>query len=835
MDKKESSRLPDYIKPSNYNLKIEPSEDMNSYTGSVQIKAVIDKPTKNIILNSKNLEIKSATMCIGSQCLLPKSIIDKESETLILENQNAVKGEVEIDIEFSGKITEDLVGIYKSKYEHNKKSSHIITTQCEAPYARRIFPCFDEPNKKATFNLELVINKELKAVSNMLPESEKTEKGKKIVKFKTTPKMSTYLLYIGIGDFEFSEENYKNVKIRIVTTPGKSKNTKFALEHTKKYLEYFEDYSEIPYPLEKLDMIAVPDFQSGAMENWGAITFRELLLLVDEKTSSTSIKKRVAEVIAHELWHQWSGNLVTMEWWNDLWLNESFATYMAYKAVSHYHPEWKIWEDYLLGILSGGLFKDSLKSTHPIEVEVKSPAEIEEIFDEISYNKGGSILRMLDSYLGQEPFRIGVSNYLKKYAYKNAVASDLWNSLHEVSKDKKVKELMKYWISEPGYPLVNVEKTKTSLKLSQKRYNNNTNQLWPIPISICTEDVCHYKILDKKEETYDIKEKSIKLNHKQLGFYRAKYSNELLLNLGYMIKQKKLDEADRWGVQNDLWALCSIGEETVENYISFLNNYTEETSYTILSEICSSIKKLDRLYQYESWWPKTKNKITNNLLPIYKNHLKRLGWYKVENEEPENALMRNICISFCSFANDPDTIKKAKEIYSNKAVELDIANSVYYSIAINGDEKDFNTMFEKYEKSTDTETKIRLLSGLYQFTKPKILEKALDLALTDKVRMQNLRYVFGSILSNPAAQKVIANWSKANWSELEKNKDNHHIFKDFLDALIVSQTKNESKKEVKSILDKNKVQYERTKANAFEILDMNLKLIEKNKKFLENY
>src|SRR3989344_5388500 len=369
MDKKETNRLPDFIKPSHYNITIEPSQDMNSYKGSVQIKATIEKPTNNIVLNAKSIEIKTATICIGTQCLLPKLKKDDESETIVLENPKPIKGDIEINIEFSGIISEDLAGIYKSTYEHKGKKEYLITTQCEAPYA------------------------------------------KKILKFKTTPKMSTYLLYLGIGNFEFIEDNYKQVELRIITTPGKTKDAKFALQYTKRYLEYFEKYSEIPYPLEKLDLLAIPDFGAGAMENWGAITFRELLLLVNEKTSE-NIKKRVAEVIAHELWHQWSGNLVTMNWWNDLWLNESFANYMAYKAVDHYNPEWKIWDDYLSEEFASGLFKDTLKTTHSIKVKVNKVQEIEEIFDEISYSKGGSVLRMLDNYMGEESFIKGVSNYL---------------------------------------------------------------------------------------------------------------------------------------------------------------------------------------------------------------------------------------------------------------------------------------------------------------------------------------------------------------------------------------------------------------------------------------
>src|SRR3989344_2659988 len=831
-----SKRLQKEIIPSSYSITLELSIDMNSYIGEVTIKAQISKPIKEITLHSKDLEIELATICVGTQCLLPKVKIEEKSETVRLENQNPVKGDIEIHLKFKGKVQDDLAGIYRSKYEHNGKTNYLITTQCEAPYARRIFPCFDEPDKKATFDLTVIIEKNLKAVSNMLPKSEQIENTKKKIQFKTTPKMSTYLFYLGIGDFEFAEDKYKDIIIRIVTTPGKTKNAFFALEHTKKYLEYFENYSEIPYPLEKLDLLAIPDFSSAAMENWGAITFRELVLLVDEKESSIGIKKRSAEVISHELWHQWSGNLVTMEWWNDLWLNESFANYMAYKAVDHYNPEWKVWNDYLSNELSTGLFKDSLKTTHPIEVEIKNTEEMSDIFDEISYQKGGSVLRMLEAHMGEESFRLGVSNYLKGHSYSNTTAIDLWNSLDNVNKDKKVKEMMKYWISEPGFPLVKIERMKTGIEISQERCNKKTSQVWPIPLSICTEDICYNILLEKKKEIHQIKEEYLKSNHEQFGFYRTKYSLELLKNLGLMVKEKKLNEQDRWGAQNDLWALCNLNQEEVRNYLEFLKNYLDEDNYNILSEISSSIRKLERLYYHESGWQNSKEKIINIMLPTYKRILEELGWNKVEEELVESTFLRNLCISFCGFAEDKSTIAQAQAIFAKKEIEIDTANSIYSIVAQNGGDSAYKEMLDRYLESKDIESKTKLLMGLYQFRDQKILKKALDFSLTDKVRAQDLRYVFQIILANPVTQNVMLDWAKSNWRELRENLEKKDIiFREFLNALIISQTTKNRELEIKEFLQKNKVGYERTKKNAFEILDMNLKFIEKNKKFLESY
>lgn len=835
MSKKEGVRLDNFVIPSNYKILIEPAKDFNSYTGSVQIKANLTKPTKNIILHSKNSKIKTTTICVGSQCLLPKVTENKDSETIKLEILKKVKGEIEIHIIFEGIITEDLEGIYKSNYEENGKKKYLITTQCESPYARRIFPCFDEPDKKATFDLELLIEKDLESVSNTLPISEKIEGSKKRVIFKTSPKMSTYLFYLGIGDFDFAETDYRDIKIRVVARKGKTKNSSFALEHTKKYLKYFEDYSGILYPLEKLDLIAIPDFTVSGMENWGAITFRELVLLVDEEKTSAARKKVSAEVISHELWHQWSGDLVTMKWWNDLWLNESFANYMAFKAVDHYNPEWKIWNDYLSGDLAVGLSKDSLKTTHPIEVEVNSPEEIGEIFDEISYQKGGSVLRMLENYMGEEKFRKGVSEYLKKYSYSNASSKDFWDCLDKIDKNKKIKELMSYWVSEPGYPLVEVKKTSKGIKLIQKRCNKDTKQLWPIPITLQTQNKIYNKLLDKKEDIYSLKENTVKLNHRHIGFFRTKYSREILEELGKLVKNNQLNEEDRWGLNNDLWALCNLGEESVENYLKFLENYQNETTYITLSEIYGSIRKIDRLFFVESWWPKTKEKIISKLLPLYKNELKNLGWDNRDKDSTEDKLKRNLCVSFCAFAEDKETINKIKEMYPSKKFSMDIANSIYMNYARYGNEKEFKELIKRYEEEKDQENKMKLLCSTYYFLDEKILEKALNYSLTEKVKPQDLLYTFGHAGVNPLLKKIIISWADKNWPAIKKHENNHYIMRAIIESILLSQTDQEGKNNAKKLLDKHKVAYEMTKINTFEILDQNLKFIEKNKEFLKNY
>ncbi len=830
---KKQEKLSENILPENYKINIKPDLEKFTYAGSVEIKASVKKPSNEIILHAKALKIKNATVCVGTQCLLPKIKLNEKAEQITLTTDNKISPQnIEIHIEFTGEITENLVGLYRSKYEHDGKTKYLATTQCEAPYARRIFPCFDEPDKKATFDLSVEMSGKLGAISNMPTKSETTNGNKKIIQFKTTPKMPTYLFYLGIGEFESIEDSYNKIKIRVITTPGKSQRGKFALEHTKKYLEYFERYSEIPYPLEKLDLIAIPDFQSGAMENWGAITFRELVLLVDEEKSSAKIKKRVAEIIAHELWHQWSGNLVTMKWWNDLWLNESFANYMAYKAVDHFSPEWKTWEEYVSSELSRGLFKDTLKTTHPIEVKVSSPEEIEEIFDDISYAKGGSVLRMLEAFVGEEQFRLGVSAYLKKHQYGNAEAHDLWQAIAQTSNNESIKHIMKSWISNPGYPLLEVKQNKNGITLTQKRCNKKTNQIWPIPLSIATEDMCYNKLLEKKSENYEINSQCIKLNHEQYGFYRTKYPETILKNLIQKVKENKFSAIDKYGLQDDLWALSIIGEQTLKSYFSMLNAYSNEKSFIILADISNNLRKLERLYGEESWWPQSKKKIMQIILPTYKKLLEEIGWSPQKNEGTETTMLRSLAISFCGFADDKNTITEAQALYAKNEITANIADAVYYIVARNGSEIEFKEMLRRYENEKDLELKIKLLVGLGQFRQEKIIKETLNLAMTERVRTQDLRYVFQSVSANPNLKNVMQEWFENNFQKIKKYEESHYIFEDILNALILTQTNKSKLENIAKFLQKEKVEYARTKANAFEIANTNINFINKNKKFL---
>lgn len=369
-----------------------------------------------------------------------------------------------IDIEYRGTTSDKLVGLYKAAYD----GGYVASTQFEAASARRMVPCVDHPAEKAEFTLTIKTDKNLDIISNTPETSSKVEGSRKTVEFQKTPRMSTYLLYLGVGKFEEVREKHNGVEYVVATVPGKSSGARFPLDVARGSVEFFEKYFGIKYVLPKLHLIGVPEFAAGAMENWGAITFREIALLVD-KDSSMRAKKQVLDTVAHEVSHQWFGNLVTMKWWDDLWLNESFATFMAAKADAAMFPKWKTWDDFVRLDTAGALERDSILSTHPIEVKLKSPSEIEEVFDDISYGKGASVIRMLEAYTGEENFMKGVRAYLLKHKYSNATGLDLWTAIEMASKNQ-AKKIMSEWIKKPGYPVLGVSLKGHKLVIMQERF-----------------------------------------------------------------------------------------------------------------------------------------------------------------------------------------------------------------------------------------------------------------------------------------------------------------------------------------------------------------------------
>ncbi len=818
--------------PINYDLEFEPDFDKFKFRGKEKIHIKILRPTRRLVLHSAELEINDCTIIWNEKNLKAKATLDEKNEKLVLSFPQEISGKAILLINFVGTLNDKLVGFYRSKYEHNGKEKHLATTQFEAADARRAFPCWDEPEAKATFDVSLIVDNGLTAISNMPVVSSKRIGKKTIFRFDRTPVMSTYLLYLGVGEFEFLQGKLGKTIIRIVTTKGKKLQGKMALVFTKQFLSYFQNYFKIQYPLPKLDMIAIPDFASGAMENWGAITFRETVLLYDSRTSSTDTLQHIAEVVAHELAHQWFGNLVTMRWWNDLWLNESFATFMATKAVDKIYPQWDFWDQFLISEMTGGLSLDSLKSSHPIDIDVKSPAEVRQIFDEISYNKGGSVLMMLENFIGQENFRNGMHGYLKKHEYSNATTDDLWNSLGAAS-GKPVRRMMNTWVRQIGYPIIEAAKVGSKIKLSQKRFSlENTNKAFPgkwiIPISIRTEDKVITKMMKSSTIVISHSNKWFKVNDGQKGFYRTKYDTESLEKLGVLIEEKKISNLDRWSIHHDLTALVLSNQYPLKYYLDFVSHYENEDDYVVLSDIVGFLNFLYVMLSGEEFWDEIREFNQYFMSIIFQ----RIGWDPVKGEKPTHALLRSILISSLAKLDDQDIIKEAKSRFTgllkSGSLNPDLRNAIYSAVAWDGDSKTYRQMIGLYHKASTQEEKVRFLGSLSNFKEEKLLAKTLTFTLSKDVRTQNLFVPVARIVANPHGKELVWPWIRKNWKILVKKFGVGNPLLNRIIGSVSVMADMQREKEVRSFFARNHVPGTEMK------LAQSLERIRIHTKFLEN-
>ncbi len=763
------------VKPINYSLEFEPDLKKFTFNGREKIELECTKRTNKIILNAAELKIKRCFVEKSQDIIKAKTKLDKKDETLAITLPKKISGKCFLYVDFVGTLNDRLLGFYRSQYKQNNKTKYLATTQFEAADARRAFPCWDEPAVKATFDISIITEHSLSAISNM-PEISKKRKGNKIVhKFDTTPVMSTYLVYLGAGDFEYLKGKADKIDIRIVTAKGNRSKGKYALDLSKKLLREYESYFGIKYPLPKLDLIAVPDFAAGAMENWGAITFRETILLFDPKKSSTRTKQFIAEVISHEIAHQWFGNLVTMKWWNDLWLNESFATFMATKFVDRFYPEWNLWDQFLEDAMNTAMSLDALKTTHPIDVKVKSPQEIREIFDPISYDKGGCILRMLEDYVGEKNFRNGLKKYLAAYKYQNASGQDLWKEIGKASK-MPVSSMVNSWLNQPGFPLVEVTKKDSRLSVKQSRFLLEPNKKyskgrWHIPFSAGLNKPHVRRLVTKKSETIKIPKKGIGFvaNLGRSGFYRVKYDDSALLDLKLLADMKKIIPVDRWSIQNDLFSLCMAGKESVRNYLDFTDAYHDETDYLPSINVANNLNLLFRL----TFWAEYVSEIRAYCLHYFKRILSKTGWDPKKSENHTDALLRSFAIATLARLGDNEIISEAENRFKKflkrpSSLHPDIQEPVFSVVAWNGNSGTHARLISLYKKAKTMEEKLRFLSALCNFQDERLILKTLDFSQTPNVRSQNMQLPIMRVSANPYGRRILWPWLKKNWKKLSR-------------------------------------------------------------------
>ncbi|VAI31885.1 unnamed protein product [Triticum turgidum subsp. durum] len=651
------ARLPSFAAPRRYELFLRPDLVACTFSGSVAISVAVSAPTRFLVLNALDLSVNRTS--IRFQALEPTEVVFfKDDGVLVLGFAKELPlGEGLLKMDFNGILNDQMRGFYRSKYQYKGKERNMAVTQFESVDARRCFPCWDEPAFKAKFKLTLEVPSELVALSNM-PVGNATFAGPiKTVRYLESPPMSTYLVAIVVGLFEYVEGmTTKGTRVRVYTQIGKSNQGKFALDVGVKSLNLYKDYFDTPYPLPKLDMVAIPDFAAGAMENYGLVTYREVALLFDDKSSSASSRQSVAITVAHELAHQWFGNLVTMEWWTHLWLNEGFATWVSHLAVDSFFPQWNIWTQFLDSTTTA-LRLDSLETSHPIEVEIHHASEVDQIFDAISYDKGASVIRMLQSYLGAERFQKAMASYMKKYAFSNAKTEDLWAVL-EKETGEPVKDLMTIWTKQKGYPVINAKIKGNDIEIEQAQFlldGSSGSGMWIVPItSGCGAYDTQKKFLLKLKrdkmvigsQCGDRKKGGnfwTKLNINGTGFYRVKYDDELAAALQNALESKKLSLMDKIGTVDDLYALSIARQQTFASLLRLLYGYRGEADYSVLSHINTVTTSIAKVSADAT--PALAGDIKQLLIKILLSPAEKLGWDPKKGESHLDVMLRPLLLT----------------------------------------------------------------------------------------------------------------------------------------------------------------------------------------------
>ena len=825
------------VNPINYNITFEPDLKKFTFNGIESITADCKKLTNSITMHCAELKITSCKVTSKGKIIKSSPKTNEKKEELEIKLSEKIKGEITIDLKFQGILNDRLLGFYRSQYTQNGKTKYLATTQFEAADARRAFPCWDEPEAKATFDISIIADNKFTAISNMPIKSKKKTGSKTIYNFSKTPVVSTYLIYLGVGEFEYLTGKVGKIQIRVITTKGNKSKGRFSLDLGKKLLVSYEKYFGIKYPLPKLDLIAVPDFAAGAMENWGAITFRETILLYDPKTSSTRTKQFIAEVISHEIAHMWFGNLVTMKWWNDLWLNESFATFMATKFVDKFYPEWNLWDQFIEDAMNGAMGLDALKTTHPIDVKVNSPAEIREIFDVISYDKGGCVLRMLENYVGETNFRAGLKKYLSSFKYANAQGQDLWDAIGKASK-MPVSDMVNSWLKQPGFPQVEITQNNNSLLLKQSRFLMESTPktqkgLWNIPITYGLGKEAKTILLTKKSTT--VKSPSgpgFVANLGRTGFYRVKYDDGILLDLKMLVDQKQIPHVDRWAIQNDLFALCVAGKEDIRNYLDFSDAYFDEDSYLPQTNVANNLNFLSLLTFFEDF----SDEIHEYTINYFRKILSNLGWEKQKSDRHTDAFLRGFSIFALGKLGDESILEKAnlkfKAFLKNPStLHPDIREPVFSLVAWTGNSKTHSQFVTLYKNAKTMEEKLRFLGALCYFRDEKLLLKTLQFSQTSEVRSQNMQLPIMRIAANPYGKKILWPWLKKNWVKMGKKVGYGNPLFNRIVASIALIADDSMESEIKAFFKKNSTPgTERTQSQTLERIRIHSKFLRRMRK-----
>jgi puromycin-sensitive aminopeptidase len=779
-DKALEYRLPSSVTPERYDLRLAPDLRAFTFTGEETVAIKVHRATPEIVLNALELELDEAEVKRGRKSLRANKIeMDLTRERAHIHFAEAIEpGDWTLRIKFRGILNDKLHGFYRSQYVDPAGKSHTVaTTQFEATDARRAFPCWDEPALKAVYKVTLVIDENLTAVSNAGIERErKLDDQKKEVVFKDTIRMSTYLLAFIIGEFESTDPVDAGTPLRVVYVPGKRPLTGWAQQIGSFSLKFFADYYGIPYPGDKLDLIAIPDFAAGAMENLGAITFRETALLADDKTASRAELERVADVVSHENAHMWFGDLVTMKWWNGIWLNEAFATFMEMLAVDAWKPEWKRWDSFGVS-RAAAMAIDALNSTRSIEYTVLSPEDCRSMFDVLTYEKGAAVLRMLEQYLGAEEFRKGISLYLKKHQYGNTETGDLWDALQEATKEP-VRKLMDSWIFQQGFPVVSVALggNGRSLRIRQNRFfylppAKAESQLWHVPIKISVKTdkgrSTYRQLLTDEETVLDLSGKPewVLLNEGGSGFYRVRYSADLLQALTGNLSE--LTPIERFGLVSDTWAATVAGLTPLAEFMGMVRLFREEADLAVWRALLGALNYLDMVVS-EAQRPFLARAVRDLVGPA----AARLGWTsRADEDELTRQLRAALFGALGTLGGDSDVQERARQLYDDwtrepAKADRDLMPALINILAHSGDAARYQEFKNHFKSSRIPQEEQRYLFSLANFRVPDVLRETMQMTLNGEVRTQNAPFLMHSLLYNPVAHYEAWEFLKKNWETM---------------------------------------------------------------------
>lgn len=770
------SRLIRTFAPEHYDLSITLHRTERTFNGTVAIRGLVAADAKEIRLHAKDLTINSATFD-GKAASYAADINDE----LVITHEHITEGAHNVVVNFEGVITDDMNGIYPCYFEVDGVKHELLATQFESHYARQAFPCIDEPEAKATFDVTLLTEEGVTVLGNMPVKLQRKENGSLLTIFETTPRMSSYLVAWVAGDLQKKTATTKSgVEVSIWSTKAHDlSNLDFALEIGTRTIDFFDEYFGVPYPLPKADHVALPDFSAGAMENWGLITYREIALLVDPKTTTLSAKHYVATVIAHELSHQWFGNLVTMNWWNDLWLNESFANMMEYVAVDGLEPSWNIWLDQATSEVVSALRRDSLDGVQSIQIDVNHPDEISTIFDpSIVYAKGGRLLRMLQAYVGDEAMKQGLKLYFETHQYTNTQADDLWASLSEAS-GKDISSFMHAWMTQPGFPVISATKDGSTVLLTQKQFfigpHEDKDRTWPVPLHGASSQIP--ESLQGKELSFDYTdEQAFRLNAGGTAHFITQYDASLLADIVRDIDT--LSSVDTLNFLHEQVLLAKAGMQSYAAIIPLLNNFKTETNEAVWSIVSLAINEIKRFVETEE---AAEQKLKNLVSEVIAVQYARLGWDAISGEDENDVKLRSIIIALSLYAELPASLEEAKQRYLAGPIDtLDpelrttiMANAVRREIS----DDVIDVLLTAYPKVTSSELRDDIAAALTSTRNKAVIERLLGL-LTDTslIRMQDFVHWFVWLFRNRYGRDITWQWARDNWEWVAKTfkGDSHY-------------------------------------------------------------